>query len=620
MTIYNIYMFRNDNNKCYVGFTSNFNKRLAAHRKKHTIVESNIVYQTTDINHAYKMEEYFIKEYDSYYNGLNKTKDGKGIVGKLQSTTGFRFSQVSRQKMSESAKQRYASGRNPLKDYVHTEQDIKKMSDSQTGICTYSTLSVETILDIKRLYKLRPLLNCNGKQYKFRNKSTLFYKIMSLKYNVSTVCISDIIKNKSYNSKENLKKNAKLSYEDACYIRDLYTNIDLDKYLNYKFKRPYKRVFADVYSKRYNITPQTILHIIDGKIGNNIKATFNSKILTINGYEYFSGIVKSKHTKYLNVVFENGSDITCSCDHLLMTEDGTFESPYNISNNVVTNYGLTKIKSIDCIKKNVYLYDIINAGKNHCYYTNGVISHNCAFLSSKGTLINSEVLESMRPSEPIKTIHGMDFYKDVNRKRLAVAVDVSEGIGGKGDYSTVQVFDIDTLEQMAEFKSNTMSISVFTKHFIKLLMTLDNEGADEIFYTVESNPIGLSVINLLENATHSILNKVDMISEYRSKRKGMLTTNKSKMTGCTKLKDFVENGIMKIHSKHLITELKFFVKRGASFSAEAGMHDDLVMATVIICNMMRELTRYDDGADVIYNKIQEIDCIGDDTIEPLPII
>lgn len=242
----------------------------------------------------------------------------------------------------------------------------------------------------------------------------------------------------------------------------------------------------------------------------------------------------------------------------------------------------------------------------------------CAFHSNKGTLIHSSVLESLRASTPIRTVLGMDFYKNPKGRRLGVVVDVAEGIGDGGDYTVVECFDVDTLEQIAEFRTNVMTISMFTKHFVKILTELDLQGAKEIYYTVESNPIGLSVINLLENATYSILDKVDMISDYKGKRKGMLTTSKSKLAGCTLLKDFLEEGRMEIHSKYLITELKFFVKKGMSFAAETGMHDDLVMSAVIFCNMIRELTRYDEDISNNINKIQTIDCISDD--EPLPFV
>jgi hypothetical protein len=620
MKVYNIYMFRNDNGLLYIGFSYDVDKRITQHKKTHNIVEVKTLYQTKELEHAYDMEEYFIECYDSFNNGLNKTKDGKGIYGKMKSTTGFKFSEESKRKMSDSAKKRYKEGRNNIKYRVFTDRERTKISDTQRGIVTYSKLNPKIILEVKRLYKLRPLLKLDGNQNRYKSVSSLRANILSKIYDISITSLMDIVKGKTYKNASLVHKNSKLLYDDALKIRHLYKTLDVSKYMEYKQKRPYSRIFAEVYAKRFNVVPNTIMDIINNKIGSNIKPSFNKKIKTANGYEYFDGIVKNKHTKYLKIVFSDNTSIKCSYNHRFLLSNGDFVSPFDIlDNDIVSSEGYVNISSIEEIKEQIFLYDIINAGKDYCYFTNGIVSHNCAFLSDKGTLIQSEVLDTMRASTPINSVLGMDFYTTVKNKRLGVSVDVAEGIGNGGDYSVIQCFDIDTLEQVAEFRNNNMTITMFTKHFIKVLMELDRQGAREIYYTIESNPIGLSVINLLENATHSILHKAEMISEYRSKRKGLLTTNKSKLAGCSQLKDFIEEGTMKLHSKSLLSELKFFVKRGASFAAESGMHDDLVMATVIFCNLLKELSRYDQDVSDTINKITSIDCMSGEE-EPLPFL
>jgi len=245
----------------------------------------------------------------------------------------------------------------------------------------------------------------------------------------------------------------------------------------------------------------------------------------------------------------------------------------------------------------------------------------CAFLSNKGTLISSQHLESIKGLDPEYERLGIRFFKENNirGRRLALSVDVAEGIGGTGDYTVIQIFDIDRLEQVGEWRDNEVTISDFTKFFIGVLQMLDNQGAREIYYTVESNPIGLSVLNLLDNSTSTILDKVECISDSY-KRKGILTTNKSKLAGCTMLKDFMESDRLTIYSKQLISELKFFVKKGASFSAEIGMHDDLVMATVIFMNMLIQLAKMDDDISDTVNKINTIDCYDESDLQPMPFL
>lgn len=80
---------------------------------------------------------------------------------------------------------------------------------------------------------------------------------------------------------------------------------------------------------------------------------------------------------------------------------------------------------------------------------------------------------------------------------------------------------------------------------------------------------------------------------------------------------------MKIHSKELISELKYFVKKGVSFAAESGKHDDLVMGCVIFFGMLRVMGEYDGDVFDRLNKINlmsEFDDEDDGIAEPMPMI
>ena len=246
----------------------------------------------------------------------------------------------------------------------------------------------------------------------------------------------------------------------------------------------------------------------------------------------------------------------------------------------------------------------------------------CAFVSNKGTLINSQILEGIRGIEPEnELLQGIRIYDPLPflGKRIGISIDVAEGIGGDGDYTTIQFFDIDTLHQVAEFDNNEMTVSEFAKFFIQVLIMVFDQKAREVYYTVESNPIGLSVINLLRNSTATVLDRAEMVSDNH-RRGGILTTNKSKVAGCSMMKDLVENNRMFLHSKKLLSELKFFVKKGASFSAENGMHDDLVMGVVVFCNMLALIAKQDDFVHDNINKLDMIDCIESADLQPMPFV
>jgi Straboviridae terminase, large subunit len=244
----------------------------------------------------------------------------------------------------------------------------------------------------------------------------------------------------------------------------------------------------------------------------------------------------------------------------------------------------------------------------------------CQFVSSSsGTLIYPTVLESLRPSDPLSEPLNIRLYSAIKNKRIGLSIDVGTGTGQ--DHSVIQLFDLDTFEQVGEFNNNTLNLTDFTKHIIKTLQYVDKQGAKEIFYTIEANSIGQGVIQLINNSELPILKKAEFISGT-GKQLGIMTTTKSKMKGCTKFKDLIEGGGMKIHSKRLISELKFFVKKGVSFAAESGKNDDLVMGCVIFCLMVDEIGKYDED---VYDKLNDSSVIGgsledDDEYDPMPFV
>jgi len=356
---------------------------------------------------------------------------------------------------------------------------------------------------------------------------------------------------------------------------------------------------------------------IANKTSPNIKCVMNQKIKTPFGYENFDGIIKTKHQEHLEILFSDGVKIKCSKKHRFLVADGTFKSPNEFSDNetLVSYNGYVNVVSIELIKKEVFLYDIVNSGKKHNYYTNGVVSHNCEFISSSGTLIRSTILETLKTKSPIEIIGDLKLFKEIRNRRLGIGIDVGTGIGK--DYSVMQIFDIDTLEQIGEYHNNNLTITDFTKKIIDIFKFLDEREATEIYYTVESNSIGQGVIVLLDNSTNEILNSVNMINDGRKKQKGMLTTVKTKVSGALRFKDLVESNKMKINSKSLISECKFFVKSGSSFRAESGMTDDLVMATVVFVNMLQRLSMFDDG---VFEAITNLESDDGGRTPPRPFI
>jgi hypothetical protein len=77
----------------------------------------------------------------------------------------------------------------------------------------------------------------------------------------------------------------------------------------------------------------------------------------------------------------------------------------------------------------------------------------------------------------------------------------------------------------------------------------------------------------------------------------------------------VETDKLTIKSKRLLSEVKTFVARGASYAAKEGETDDLVMSTLLAVRMTMLISQYDE------NTFEDMrDSFGDDEyLAPMPI-
>lgn len=148
MSIYSIYKSTNlITGKQYIGYTSSFTNRKQQHKyesfhknclgykthfhnsiRKHgwNNFQWEIIYQSKDLNHCKNiMEEYFIKEYDTFFNGYNETMGGEGCFGYKHT-----------EEHKEYLKIKNSGKNNPMygKSYVRDEEHKKNMSSLLKGI------------------------------------------------------------------------------------------------------------------------------------------------------------------------------------------------------------------------------------------------------------------------------------------------------------------------------------------------------------------------------------------------------------------------------------------------------------------------------------------------------
>jgi len=247
--------------------------------------------------------------------------------------------------------------------------------------------------------------------------------------------------------------------------------------------------------------------------------------------------------------------------------------------------------------------------------------YGCEFLVFDETLINSIKLAGMEGATPILNMGQTRWYKKpTGQYSYIVALDPSMGTGG--NYAAIQVIELPTYEQVAEWQHNTTAIPGQVR-ILKDICTYiaDTTGsANNVYWSVENNGIGeacLIVINDFgeENIPGLFVSEPIRKGHVRKFRKGFNTTHSSKITACSRLKTMVENDKMTVNSKPLISELKAFVATGATYQAKSGATDDLISAVLLSIRMMDILKDWDPR---IYNTFNQTDQYGD-YIEPMPI-
>jgi len=246
--------------------------------------------------------------------------------------------------------------------------------------------------------------------------------------------------------------------------------------------------------------------------------------------------------------------------------------------------------------------------------------HECKFITFEETLIDSMALQKLKGIDPITTTGNIKWYKEISPEMTyLVALDPSMGTGG--DYAAIQVLELPTMTQVAEWQHNKTRIEdqvVIVKDITKML---EQKGAFEIYWSVENNSLGeaaLVAIRDLGEESFSGTMLHDPNSKRGSRRKGFNTTAKSKQEACATLKRVVEKNVLTIYSRNLISELRTFISKGGSYSAKSGNKDDLVMALILAIRMSDFVSTWDDRTQAALRSLSHDE--DDEYDEPMPLM
>ena len=221
-----------------------------------------------------------------------------------------------------------------------------------------------------------------------------------------------------------------------------------------------------------------------------------------------------------------------------------------------------------------------------------------SFLGSGETYIPSEKLASLdqelKNINPVKKLFQRFVNKDnsdedvddifrgafwlwkepVEGHEYVLGVDCAEGVGQNGDNSSVQILDMNTLEQVAEFYSNNISPHDLSNVVNELGILYNNA-----LIAVEDMGPGGIVINMLQ-MDYSYENLFYSSKNARTLKPGVKINVANRPMILQGLQSRLMNNSLKIKSRRLLRELKTFEFNNSTKKAEAakGKHDDAIMA------------------------------------------
>lgn len=211
----------------------------------------------------------------------------------------------------------------------------------------------------------------------------------------------------------------------------------------------------------------------------------------------------------------------------------------------------------------------------------------CGFLGSSGTLIDGAKLKTLVTQRPIaETPHMKVYEQPIKGHVYCLIADVSRGKGL--DYSAFHVIDVTEMpyKQVFVYRDNTITPIDYAGTINNIL-----KRYNDAYTLVEINDIGGQVTDLLHHEfecesmllTESAGRSGKRLSTGFSKNadKGIRTTKSVKAVGCNMIKMLIEQDQIIINDFDTVNEFSTFSRRGKTYQAESGRHDDLVMGLVL---------------------------------------
>jgi hypothetical protein len=228
----------------------------------------------------------------------------------------------------------------------------------------------------------------------------------------------------------------------------------------------------------------------------------------------------------------------------------------------------------------------------------------CDFATSGNTVIEPDIMnwyEENMVTDPIerrgldKALWIWEYSEPV--KYYALIADVARGDGN--DYSGFHVLDVESLTQVAEYKSQ-----VDTREYANIILSTAAEYNNALV-VIENANIGWDVIQTIlergynnvhysykHNSNMEFTQYIDKYNKVDGLVPGFSTTEKTRPLVIERMRDFIENKLVNIKSLRLLEELRVFIWKNGKAQAMSGYNDDLVMPFAIGMYLRETSLRY----------------------------
>jgi hypothetical protein len=317
-----------------------------------------------------------------------------------------------------------------------------------------------------------------------------------------------------------------------------------------------------------------------------MKINSRYKILSPEGFVDFKGVQKlKKQTR--EIFFDNGLTLRASYNHKIYSYDGDeiLIRDIKIGDNIKSHDGYFVVNKIEDYDFESDVYDIIDSGESHLYYTNNVISHNCNFLGSGDNVIDSGTMEKIKKNdilEPRDKMMGgaLWVWEDpILDHKYIMGVDVSRG--DSEDFTTFNIVDFDTREQVVEFLDKVppdiaAEIALKWAQRYNAFVVIDITGGMGVSTARKMQELGYKNL-YIDGQISTDIWKYD--PKAQEKIPGINFNNKRVQIIAT-FEEYIRHGF-KIKSSRLYNELLTFVYINGRPDHIKGQHDDLIMSVAM---------------------------------------